>query len=169
MDLNQLVFVPIGKTSLNSPLRFKVVITDNDLMLPKAWITSKERFRDIHNKELVFRNSNRPAARYLYFRYVMTYLWHKKKGNSAWAAEIDAKGTMWATPGSYLRGSLLKMLARKVSDRFLPETIYGHQSFEDGETQMKEDDASMAVQVLAEKFTAAVETSEADRDEDEDE
>lgn len=31
---------------------------------------------------------------------------------------------MWATPGSYLRKSMLATLAKKASDHFLPEVFY---------------------------------------------
>jgi len=31
---------------------------------------------------------------------------------------------MWATPGPYLRKSMLTMLARKISDHFLPEVFW---------------------------------------------
>lgn len=32
---------------------------------------------------------------------------------------------MWATPGPYLRGSMLQALARRAADNFLPEAFYG--------------------------------------------
>ena len=43
------------------------------------------------------------------------------------------KGTMWATPGPYLRQSMLISLARRVSDHFLPEVFYDQTTFEEAE------------------------------------
>lgn len=36
---------------------------------------------------------------------------------------------MWASPGPYLRRSMLVALARKISDLYLPETFYTHTTF----------------------------------------
>lgn len=41
----------------------------------------------------------------------------------------DVQGYMWATPGPYLRKTMLVALARKVSDTFLPEAFYGTSTF----------------------------------------
>jgi hypothetical protein len=37
---------------------------------------------------------------------------------------VEAKGYLWATPGPYLRKSMLFTLARRISDNFLPEVFY---------------------------------------------
>ena len=44
---------------------------------------------------------------------------------------------MWATPGPYLRQSMLRSLARAVSDHFLPEAFYP-QTFK----EVKEDESA---------------------------
>lgn len=36
---------------------------------------------------------------------------------------------MWASPGPYLRRSMLVTLARRISDLYLPETFYSHTTF----------------------------------------
>lgn len=83
-------------------------------------------------KELQWSNSNRPAKRYLYFRFLMTYLMCKTKGQSTgWVDQIAAKGKMWCTPGPYLRRSMVQLLARECGDQFLPEVFYKEQTFED--------------------------------------
>ena len=82
-------------------------------------------------RELHWSNSSRPAKRYLYFRFLMTYLIHKTKGQSTdWVDQIAAKGKMWCTPGPYLRRSMVQLLARECGDQFLPEVFY-EQTFED--------------------------------------
>jgi hypothetical protein len=81
-------------------------------------------------KELQWSNSNRPAKRYLYFRFIMTYLMCKAKGQSVdWVNEIAARGKMWCTPGPYLRRSMVQLLARECGDHFLPEVFYKKQTF----------------------------------------
>ena len=47
--------------------------------------------------------------------------------------DVEAKGRMWATPGPYLRQSMLISLARKVSDHSLPEVFYEQTTFEEVE------------------------------------
>ena len=44
--------------------------------------------------------------------------------------DVEVKGRMWATPGPYLRQSMLISLARKISDHFLPEAFYLQTTFE---------------------------------------
>jgi hypothetical protein len=73
---------------------------------------------------LKFLTPNRPACRYLYLRYVITFLHQKKLGNIEWLNRVEARGYIWATPGPYLRKSMLLTLARRISDNFLPEVFY---------------------------------------------
>jgi len=82
------------------------------------------RFGDIDGRELKFLGDNRPARRFLYFRYIMTYLYYKKLGQLQWADRVEAHGYMWPTPGSYLRRPMLQVLARQVSDNYLPEVFW---------------------------------------------
>ena len=61
---------------------------------------------------------------------MITYLHLKNSSNKMdWVSEIEAKGTMWASPGPYLRRSMLVTLARKVSDLYLPESFYSDTTF----------------------------------------
>lgn len=83
-------------------------------------------------RTLHWANTNRPAKRYLYFRFLMTYLMCKTKGKSTdWVDQIAAKGKMWCTPGPYLRRSMVQLLAKECGDKFLPEVFYEEQTFED--------------------------------------
>jgi hypothetical protein len=77
--------------------------------------------QDLDGRELEFLGATR---RFLYFRYIMTYLYYKKLGRIKWASQIEAHGYMWATPGRYLRQSMLQVLARQVSDHYLPEVFW---------------------------------------------
>ena len=87
---------------------------------------------------------------------------------------------MWATPGPYLRQSMLVSLARKVSDHFLPENFYEHNTFKEVEADESvtrpQEEAGMVLSLayrLDEEKQAAVEKandsddSESDDDDDE--
>jgi hypothetical protein len=104
--------------------------------------------QDIDGKALEFLTPNRPARRYLYLRYVITFLHQQKLGNTKWLDRIEARSYIWATPGPYLRKSMLISLARRISDHFLPEAFYeGTFTRADGcpeRSPEEEDDLAMA-------------------------
>ncbi|KAI9055279.1 hypothetical protein LZ554_000241 [Drepanopeziza brunnea f. sp. 'monogermtubi'] len=80
------------------------------------------------------KQSGRPSKRYLYFRFVMSYLILLKRnepGSMKWVKNIEAKGTVWATPGPYLRKSMLMTLARKVSDKYPPPGLVDPNTFDE--------------------------------------
>ena len=59
---------------------------------------------------------------------------------------------MWASPGSYLRQSLLVLLARKVSDLYLPQIFYQTTTFIEADgcasgTKDEEEDLAMSLAV----------------------
>lgn len=88
-------------------------------------------FKDLDETILQFPNENRPARRYLYFKYLMTFLMTQELGGTKWAEKRAHKGSMWCTPGPYLRKSMLASLAKQVSDGWLPEAIYTGATFSD--------------------------------------
>jgi hypothetical protein len=88
-------------------------------------------FQDLDGQELSFLNDNRPARRYLYFRYIISYLTARKEGNEEWTGDLEIRGTLWASPGKYLRKSLLRVLAKEVSDTVLPESLTEQTTFEE--------------------------------------
>jgi hypothetical protein len=69
--------------------------------------------QELNGKILEFLTPNRPARRYLYFRYLCTYFHWKKQGDTDWVSWVEARGMMWATPGPYLRQLMLKTLAKE--------------------------------------------------------
>lgn len=79
--------------------------------------------------ELNFRNYNRPARRYLYFKYIITYLTAKEIEETSWASRSQCQGTMWCSPGPFVRDSMLRVLARQVSDLYLPEALISAGTF----------------------------------------
>ncbi|KAG5984737.1 hypothetical protein E4U55_003381 [Claviceps digitariae] len=71
------------------------------------------RGRDIHGTELKFRNNNRPAARFLYFHFIMALIRIKdlkRPGwQDIWARYYDQRP--FPTPTKYMRKSMLLALA----------------------------------------------------------
>jgi hypothetical protein len=66
-----------------------------------------------------------------------------------WRAEIEAQGKMWATPGKYLRNSMLTTLARRISGRYLPEVFWeGKFDQADGCATRSEEDEKTLVMSL---------------------
>lgn len=146
--------------------------------------------QELDGKELTFLNQNRPAKRYLYFRYIITFLNLKDQGGeeaTVWTSQApDTGGAMWATPGPYLRNSMLRVLARQISHNYYPEAalaaLADNTTFEKAEgctTRSAEDEEilglSLSVRVKADlarsKKRAAKKNDddEADTDEEEDE
>ncbi|OBT91260.1 hypothetical protein VE02_00258 [Pseudogymnoascus sp. 03VT05] len=81
-------------------------------------------WNDIDGKPLEFLTSNRPARRYFYLRYVMTFLQQRRLGNLEWLDDAKSRGYHWGLPGLYLRKSMLTALAKRFSDQDLPECFY---------------------------------------------
>ena len=65
----------------------------------------------------------------------MTYLMTQESGSTKWAEKNPKWGTMWCSPGPYLRKSMLKSLARQVSDYWLPEALYSKTTFDDADEE----------------------------------
>jgi hypothetical protein len=77
----------------------------------------------------------------LYLRYIITFLHQQKLGNVEWLDRVEAKGYLWATPGPYLRKSMLLTLARRISDRYLPDVFYDSTfAISDGSPQRSPED-----------------------------
>lgn len=75
-------------------------------------------------KALKFLTPNRPARRYLFLRYVMTFLQQQRVGNVEWLDYVKARGYLWGLPGPYLRKSMLLALAKRFSGQGLPDCFY---------------------------------------------
>ncbi|KUJ10066.1 uncharacterized protein LY89DRAFT_268856 [Mollisia scopiformis] len=104
---------------------FQLVLLDKSL--EKMPIRDDIKFKDIDGQELRFLNDNRPAKRYLYFKFVMTYIRCLEEDDSLKLAimdKLEGKGNMWATAGKYLRKSTLLILAKSAHDNFLPEIFF---------------------------------------------
>ena len=84
----------------------------------------------MHQKELAFRTLRRPAKRFLYFRFIITYINAKRLGNTQFTEAVEGKERFCESPGPYLRKSTLISLARNISGIELPSTLIEDQTFE---------------------------------------
>ncbi|XMA15379.1 hypothetical protein WAI453_008170 [Rhynchosporium graminicola] len=79
----------------------------------------------------------------------------------SWVKEISSKGYLWATPGPYLRKTLLLALARRVSDAYEPEAFYLENSFGDlPYAKVSADDEAVYARTLAETLVLSAENEE---------
>ena len=137
LDRGTAVIVPVPAKG-SSRSEWKLLLTVESLRNQVVAVTSivasypspPYRWKDLDGTTLEFLNDNRPARRFLYFKYVMACMRAKELGNGKWIACHPSQGTMWCTPGLYLRRSMLTSLARQVSDHFLPEALYMDNTFD---------------------------------------
>lgn len=174
LDLGRIVIVP-SMPEADEEVRWTCFVTEvPDL---SNHILRGLRWRDIDGRELTFRGPNRPAKRYLYFRFLMTYLQWQRLGNVKWMSKIDTKGKVWASPGKYLRHSTLLTFAELLGDRRLPEEVYDQTTFLEADgspARSKDEEKVIAMSMLHQlndrsEAQLAAEKSAADEDfEDED-
>ena len=111
-DSYNLVIVPVD--TKETPIRrWRIELLSNSFSTvtldTRGFISSS-----LHERELTFRNENRPAARFLYFHFLMALVRIKDLKRSNWQS-------IWAryhyhrpfpTPGNYIRNSMLIALAK---------------------------------------------------------
>ena len=89
--------------------------------------------QNLNGKRLQFRNHKRPAQRFTFFRFVLTYLWSNEdeKGRQAWKRDLDQSGQSWSLSGKYVRRSMLLSLCNISVHALFPEAYHEHCSFDD--------------------------------------
>ena len=152
-DSGWVAIVPDG-TVEKTPTEWKLVVV-KDKMKNDTVYTGFDghitRWKDIDGVRLQFRNGNRPARRYLYFRFVMSYMKASKEGYSNMQKKLP-NGRIWASPSKlegYLRKSVLQRLAKRIGDEPLPTDLLEAGSFEDTEPKSghEEEDEVAAIAV----------------------
>jgi hypothetical protein len=96
--------------------------------------------QDLHDRPLTFLNDNRPRRRYLYFRFIISYLNAKRRGMGNVTVPMETR-KFWPSGGAYLHSSTLKVLARCVSGCELPVDMTSTQTFEATSCQSRDVDA----------------------------
>ncbi|KAL9127145.1 MAG: hypothetical protein Q9217_003915 [Psora testacea] len=118
-DKGHFVLVPVDPTE--SPIkRWKVHVTTTDCVND---MMGRASVKDFDGRELVFLNDNRPAARFLYYHFVITLLRNKHYRRPGWEDSLEKfiSQKPFPTPGRYLRESMLLTLARRVGDLSVEE------------------------------------------------
>ena len=125
LDSGRIVIFPLPSQE-DELTEWKIVLADKSIR--KRQITGglyPVTFNDIDGKKLVFRNNNRPARRYLYLRFIMTFLHCKSEGKpTEWIEASDVGKTAWHTPDKSLRRGFLLRFARQFSHEPLPDKVY---------------------------------------------
>ncbi|KAJ5898882.1 hypothetical protein N7495_003626 [Penicillium taxi] len=137
LDSGDIAVIPIpGK--MTTPTTWKCVVLDQSVKklnnIVYTYVSEPEnikrhiRVKDLDERELKFLNDNRPRRRYLYFRFIVSYLWAKRQ-NSVVGHHVEAK-KFWPSGGAYLQRSTLQSLARCVSGSEIPSHLISNQTFE---------------------------------------
>ncbi|KAJ5885499.1 hypothetical protein N7495_010009 [Penicillium taxi] len=117
--------------------------------------------QDLDGKELRFLGLNRPRRRYLYLRFIISYLWMKRKSWDDLAKNLDEETRrqlaemlealkvevrkFWPSEGDYLNRSTLKTLARCVSGSEIPGDLIASSTFEDSSDPVRNCEAGMII------------------------
>lgn len=116
-DRFQVVIVPAKPRTEANPVDDWVLrIVDHQIDDYKVHEIGKT-FKELDGRPLVFRSNARPAARYLYFHYVVSMLLAKSnRSRKTGVMGIASKDIVWATPGKYIRQNMLAALIRGFGD-----------------------------------------------------
>ncbi|KAF8241976.1 hypothetical protein K440DRAFT_500640, partial [Wilcoxina mikolae CBS 423.85] len=128
-DKHQLVIVPAKDARLHQDGtidRWVLNVVDDSIKDIRV-IEINGTFADLHGKELTFRTSARPAARYLYFQYLIAMLRARKHGtkifkpklpqddnNDGQSSSTDTRPVPWGTPGPYMRERMVRALVAEA-------------------------------------------------------
>lgn len=122
MNAAQVIIVPDDE----DPSELKLVVLDDSILdhiLPHGRAT----FRDLNQRRLVFQTKTRPARRSLYLHHVLTLFRRKRFDVEGW--ENDHKKVkssfLWASPGKWIRRSIIKAIAFELGDVERVEDITG--------------------------------------------
>ena len=120
LDKARIAIVPCHESG-GSADQLKVVVINKS-------ITRVSGCEDLTDKVLIFRNSNRPRLRYLYFNMIMTVFRRRRYECTGWRNDLCnyAKSTMWGSPGKkWIRGSTIRTMARKIGHETDLEKFFG--------------------------------------------
>ncbi|KAL9598482.1 MAG: hypothetical protein Q9219_004455 [cf. Caloplaca sp. 3 TL-2023] len=135
-DNGWIAIVPDGSVE-KTPTEWKVILLNEDKRKQTVKTSRSDgtiiRWGDIDGKTLQFQNDNRPARRYLYFRYIMAYMKATKSGYPDREKKLPS-GKIWASPDKpdgYLRRSALQILAKRIGDQPLSSDLIEAGTFDD--------------------------------------
>ncbi|CAG8930193.1 unnamed protein product [Penicillium salamii] len=88
------------------------------------------RVKDLDNRPLVFLSSNRPLRRYLHIRFLILYMWWKKRSVPNLCQRIEP-GEFWSSAGIRFERVTLQTIARCVTRCEFPENFTTQHTFDD--------------------------------------
>lgn len=127
LDRGDIAIVPVPAVD-DEVTQWKLILT-KEALRSKGALKFGDRiiyWKDLDETTLHFPNSNQPHPRYLYLRYVMTYLTNIDPNLQNERPDNQSKEyceSKWCLPGPYVRKSMLQTLARQISDFHLPEAM----------------------------------------------
>ncbi|KAI9770739.1 MAG: hypothetical protein M1840_002989 [Geoglossum simile] len=115
-DAGDFVIVPIP-TENGAPQRLRLLLL-NPALGRHRYVETGKFYSELDGTELEFKGNWRPGLRYLYWHYVTSILRAAKWETAGWD---DLKnrfpdGPIWATPGPYLRKSMVQQLGMAIGD-----------------------------------------------------
>ncbi|KAI9813713.1 MAG: hypothetical protein M1826_002467 [Phylliscum demangeonii] len=155
-DQGNIVIVPVDPTE--RPIRrWKSVLVNpearNQLLLPEG-SGSPRTVGELDERELQFRTAHRPAARFMYFHFVIAMLrlrqYNRPQWRQTWTRLVS--GRPFATPGPYLRRTMLMCLAREngdLPDKEIDHLLHQGTVFETAERLSDDDETLIATRVRA--------------------
>ncbi|KAJ5826722.1 hypothetical protein N7447_003485 [Penicillium robsamsonii] len=131
LDQGVIAVIPIPG-SITEPTTWRCVVLDeskNENFIFQATSGEIIKVKHLDNRILRFLSENRPRRRYLYFRFLISYL-HAKRLNLGDITEKVEARKFWPSGGEYLNKSTLKTLAQCVSGCELPDEFVTNRTFE---------------------------------------
>ncbi|KAF7513043.1 hypothetical protein GJ744_011309 [Endocarpon pusillum] len=144
-DSYALVIVPLPPKQGETVKELGCVLADS--ALANHTFDHGRKYKEVDGVQLQFLNDSRPASRYLHLKYCCAFLYWHQEGQTAWAQDPSSKGYIWATPGEYMRRSMLANLAKGCGILYLPEAFYKDNTFDDSKSSeiadVDQEDASL--------------------------
>lgn len=114
---HQVVFLPADRDE--TPIkRWRIHLTTDDAR--GTLLYPGKTLGDLNGSELEFKNDSRPAARFLYYHFVLTIMICRERRLAGWEKNMKLlTGKPFATWGRWMRTSVLLGLARTAGDRTL--------------------------------------------------
>lgn len=94
--------------------------------------SSEEQQEGFYQKYMPsFRNEIWPAKRFLYFRFMITYIFYNQNWIIEFADNIDHLENFWPTPGPYIWRSMLVSLVSNISGCEISSNLLTESTFQD--------------------------------------
>jgi HNH endonuclease len=145
-DRGDFVIVPSLPMQNGRPQRLRFVLLNVAYSHHQVGGDTGIHYSTLDGTELEFKGVGRPGLRYLYWHYITSLLRAVKWEKAVWD-DLKARfpdGPLWATPGPYLRRSMLRQLAIAFGDYELQE-----QEFREGTCDGEGQESSIDERAIA--------------------